>query len=76
MTLGGQILLDLVVPPIGAAVLWVLGTGWSTTVYGGTLPDSAKKLRKLLTWGVFLFLLVAGFGITLYSRLTGWRYHP
>ena len=76
MTFAGQLLQDLVVPPIGAAVVWVGGTGWLNAVYGGQPTAGAKKMRKVMTWAVFVFLLVAGFSITLYAHFTGWRYRP
>jgi len=75
MTFAGQLLLDLAVPPIGAAFVWVMGTGWLNAVYGGQLTEGARKIRKVGTLATFVLLLVMGFAITLYAHFTGWRYH-
>jgi uncharacterized membrane protein len=76
MTFAGQLLIDLVMPPIGAALMWFGCTGWLNVVYGGELTEGAKKIRKVGTLVVFVLLLVGGFGITLYAHFTGWRYRP
>jgi len=76
MTFARQLLVDLLVPPIAAALMWVGGTAWLNVVYGGDLTEGAKKMRKVGTLVVLVLCWVMMFGIALYAHFTGWRYHP
>lgn len=70
LPLSQQIILDLLFPPAGAAVWWVVSTGWATLVHGGKISDSTKKLRKKLFWVFLVGAYALMFGITLYAYLT------
>ena len=76
MTFAGKLLVDLVMPPIGAVLMWIGCTGWLNVVHGSEWTEGARKIRKLGTLIVFVLLLVGSVGITLYAHFTGWRYQP
>ena len=70
LPLSQQIILDLLFPPVGAAMWWVLSTGWATIVQGGKISDRTRRLRKRMFWALLAGAYVLMFGITLYAHLT------
>jgi len=69
--IGEQILVDLLVPPIGACVWWVMARGWGITVQSRDVTDDTKKRQKLEFWLVLGIVSVLMFGITIYGYFTG-----
>jgi hypothetical protein len=69
--IGEQILVDLLVPPIGACFWWAMARGWAMTVQSGNVSEATRKRqrREFLIIMALVYLLM--FGITLYGRLTG-----
>ena len=65
-----QILLDVVVPPIGATFVWLRARGWATTVQGGSVSEKTKRRQKIEFWLLLFAAYVLMFGITLYGLLT------
>ena len=65
--LSEQILFDIVLPPIGAALWWLMSRGWAGTVQGGDVSGETKNRQKV----EFVVLLVATyalmFSITIYG---------
>jgi hypothetical protein len=65
-----MIALDLLVPPIGTCIWWLMSRGWAGLVQGGTVSDKTKKRQK---WEFLIILVLAYllmFGITLYGYLS------
>jgi hypothetical protein len=70
LPLSQQIILDLLFPPVGAAIWWVVSTGWATIVQGGKISERTKMLRKRLFWTLLAGAYALMFGMTLYAYLT------
>jgi len=70
LPLSTQIVLDLIAPPIGAALWWVLSRSWSTLVHGGSVPPKTIRRQKIEFWillGVAYALMIF---ITAYAYMT------
>jgi hypothetical protein len=70
LPLGQIIALDILVPPIGTCLWWLMARGWAASVQGGNVSETTKKREK---WGFWLVLSAAYllmFGITIYAYLT------
>jgi hypothetical protein len=71
LPIGEQILLDLLVPPIGTCLWWAMARGWATTVQSGSISEATKRRQK---WEFLIIMALAYLlmlGITLYGWLTG-----
>jgi hypothetical protein len=65
-----QVLIDLVGPPIGAGLFWLLSRGWAVKVQGGSVSDRtrARQIRGFwLVMGVSYLFMIA---ITVYGYLS------
>ncbi len=69
LPLSQQILLDLLVPPIGTAVWWLMARGWASIVQGGNTSETTQKRQKWETWIILILAYVLMFGITIYGQL-------
>lgn len=65
-----QILLDLIVPPVGSALWLMMSRGWASTVQGGTISERTKKRQKAEFWIILSAVYLLMFGITIYGWLT------
>ena len=68
MPLMKQFLLDLVAPPIGASLWWIMSRGWGNAVQGGQVSTRTKNRQKV---GFFVLLVLAYiimFGITVHHH--------
>jgi hypothetical protein len=68
MSLTQQLLSDLVVPPIGTCLWWLLSRGTATVIEGAQVSEGTKKMQSK---GIFVILAigyVAMFGVTGYSN--------
>jgi hypothetical protein len=69
LPIGQLILLDVLVPPIGTCIWWLMARGWAGIVQLGSPSDSTRKRQK---WEFFVILVTAYllmFGITVYGLL-------
>ena len=73
MPLLGQVVLDLVAPPIGASLWWLYSRGFAGLAYRGDVSETIKKRQNKLFFVVLALLYLVMFGVTLYGHLTGWR---
>jgi hypothetical protein len=64
-----QIMLDLVVPPVGAAIWWLMARGWAGAVQGNTLSQRTKVRQKWEFWILLFVAYLLMFGITAYGCL-------
>ena len=65
-----QIVLDLLVPPLGAFVWWFMARGWAATVQGGEITERTKQRQKKEFWVILIAAYLIMFGITIYAALT------
>lgn len=66
MPVGQQYLLDLIAPPIIAALWWFLSRGWATTVQAGEVSDRTRKRQRSGFFLVLGLLYILIFGATTY----------
>jgi hypothetical protein len=69
--LGDQILTDLLFPPIGACVWWVMARGWAKAIQGENVSEGTKKRQKWGFWMAMGLIYLLMFGVTIYGLLTG-----
>lgn len=69
LPLGEQILLDVIVPPIGTCLWWLKARGWADLVQLGRVSDRTKRRQEWEFWIVMFAGYVTMFGVTLYSAL-------
>jgi hypothetical protein len=62
--------LDVLVPPIGTCLWWLMARGWAMSVQGGNVSETTKKREKREFWLALVIAYVLGFGITIYAYLT------
>jgi hypothetical protein len=65
-----QILMDLFIPPLGAAVWAFLVRGWAMTVQGGEVSELTRQRQKKEFWIILIVAYLLMFGITIYGLLT------
>jgi len=65
-----QLLLDLIVPPAGAGVWWLMARGWAQAVQGGSASEETKARQRVEFWAVLGLAYLVMFGFTLYGWLT------
>ena len=65
--LSEQILYDTIIPPIGAAVWWMMSRGWAGTVQGGAVSDETKRRQKAEFFVLLVVAYVLMFSITVYG---------
>ena len=68
LPLSEQILLDLLVPPVGAAVWWLMARGWAGAVQGGKTSATTKTRQKWEFWVILAIAYLLMFGITIYGQ--------
>ncbi len=64
-----QILLDLVIPPLGAAAWSLMARGWAAIAQGGAISEQTKRRQKREFWGLLIAAYLLMFGITIYAQL-------
>ena len=64
-----MILLDILVPPIGTCVWWLMAHGWAGLVQLGRPSETTRKRQKWEFWTILTAAYVLMFGITLYGLL-------
>jgi hypothetical protein len=62
-----QVLIDLVGPPIGAGLFWLLSRGWAITVQGGSVSDRTRARQVRGFWVVMAVSYVVMIAITVYG---------
>ena len=65
-----QLILDIVGPPIMAALWWLGSRGLGLTIQGGTVSERTKQRQKKEFWVLLLLMYVLAFGLTIYVDLT------
>lgn len=70
LPLGQLLLLDLLVPPIGAVLWSYMARGWVATVQGGTVSERTKQRQKKEFWILLVATYLLMFGVTIYGILT------
>ena len=65
-----QIVLDLLVPPIGSAIWAFVVRGWAGVVQGGTVTERTKQRQKIEFWVILVAAYLLMFGITIYGRFS------
>src|SRR5690348_15186610 len=70
LSLEQQLFLDLLFPPVGASVWWLMSTGWAMVMQGGKISERTKAFRKTLFWALLVGAYALMFAVTVYSRLT------
>lgn len=65
-----QILFDVLVPPIGTTIWWLMSRGWVSTVQRGEVSETTKKRQKAEFWIILIVVYILMFGITIYGQFT------
>jgi len=68
--LSEQIFYDLIIPPVGTAIWWLLSRGWAATVQGGSVSETTKRRQKIEFFVILIAAYVLMFSITIYGNLT------
>ncbi len=69
LPIGRVILLDILVPPIGTCLWWIMARGWASLVQLGKPSETTKRRQKWEFWAILIAVYVLMFGITLYGLL-------
>ena len=64
-----QILLDIVIPPIGTCIWWLMARGWAGFVQTRNVSDKTKSRQRREFWIIMLATYLIMFGITIYGVL-------
>ena len=67
LPVGQQILLDVLVPPVGACLWWLKARNWAMTVQSGKVSSTTIKRQKLEFWIVLFLGYLMTFGMTIYA---------
>ena len=62
-----QILYDLILPPIGAVLWWLMSRGLATTVQGRTVSEETKRRQKFEFVVVLIGVYLIMFSITIFA---------
>jgi hypothetical protein len=65
-----QVLLDLLVPPIGACLWWLVSRGWAHSVQGTTISEKTRKRQRFGFWLALALAYIIMTSITVYGLLT------
>jgi len=68
--LSEQILYDIILPPVGAAIWWLMSRGWAGSVQGGSVSDTTKQRQKTEFIVILIATYVLMFSITIYGCMT------
>lgn len=67
--LGQLIALDLLFPPIGAGIWWMMSRALASVFQGGNVSERSKKLLNKGFWVVLSAAYLLMFGITVFACL-------
>jgi hypothetical protein len=67
--LGQMILLDILVPPIGACLWWLMVRGWAGFVQLGRPSETTTRRQRWEFWALLIAAYLLMFGITAYGLL-------
>ena len=70
LPLSQQILLDIVVPPAGTLVWWLMSRGWASAVQGGKVSEATRRRQRRTAIVVLVAVYALMFGITIYAQIT------
>jgi hypothetical protein len=70
LPIGQMIALDIVGPPIGTCIWWLIARGWAGAVQGQSVSRTTRKRQKWEFWVILVVAYLLMFGITLYGYLT------
>jgi hypothetical protein len=65
-----QLAILILVPPIMAALVWIMSRGWAATVQGGVVSERTKRRQKIEFWALLIAMYLIGFGMFVYASLT------
>ena len=65
-----QVLLDLIVPPVGTGVWWLLARGWAKSVQGGSTSGETKARQRIEFCIVLGLAYLVMFSFTIYGWFT------
>jgi hypothetical protein len=69
LPLSQQIFLDLVAPPLGTCIWWLMARGWAGFVQAGRVSDRTQRRQRWEFWAIMFAGYVVMFGITIYGLL-------
>ncbi len=67
--LSEQVMYDIIIPPIGAAIWWLMSRGW-TTALSTNDSEAVRGWTKSGFWMLLLAAYVLMFSITIYGCMT------
>lgn len=65
-----QIMFDVIIPPVGAVLWWMMSRGWARSVQRGEISEQTRRRQKTEFWVILCLAYLLMFGITLYGFLT------
>ena len=69
MSLFEQLLLDLIAPPVGVCLWWLMSRGTATVFQGGKVSEMTKRREKFEFFALLGLGYAIMFGITIYFHL-------
>ena len=65
------ICLDLVVPPVGTALWWLMSRGFASAVQGGAATSSTKRRQRMEFWILLISTYAVAFAVTVWGLSSG-----
>ena len=69
-SLSNQLLTDLLVPPVVAALWWVLSRGWAASVQDASVSQRTRRRQTVGFWLVLALAFAAMMSMTIYGFFT------
>ena len=70
LPLSQLVLVDIIVPPVGALLWRFMAGGWASGVVGGNAGDQVKRRQWFEFWVLLCLGYLLMFGFTVYAWLT------
>jgi hypothetical protein len=67
--IGRIMILDILIPPIGTCLWWLMARGWAGFVQLGNISDATKRRQRWEFWIVLASAYLIMFSVTLYGLL-------
>ena len=70
LPLSQQLALDIIIPPAGSLLGWLMSRAWASVVQGRAASETTRKRQKKEALVLLIAVYVLMFGITIYARST------
>jgi len=70
LPLSDQLLFDVLIPPAGTVVWWLMSRAWASAVQGGKVSETTRKRQRKEAIVLLLAAYILMFSVTIYARFT------